>query len=124
MVSTFVSEAIASALNDEDTAGTFPTSTLHVEEGAPALRTQATSVAEGAAAASAAQSPSPALPNTRGTEARPPASQQPSAAAPDVAALKMRSRANEAQALTSLDGLGAFRVIETRILRCTNFDYQ
>ena len=31
---------------------------------------------------------------------------------PDVAALKMRSRVNEAQALTSLDGLGAFSVQE------------
>jgi SAM-dependent MidA family methyltransferase len=32
--------------------------------------------------------------------------------APDVAAMKMRSRANEAQALSSLDGLGAFSVLE------------
>ena len=32
--------------------------------------------------------------------------------APDVSALKMRSRANESQALTSLDGLGAFSVLE------------
>ena len=32
--------------------------------------------------------------------------------APDVAALKMRSRANELRALTSLDGLGAFSVLE------------
>jgi hypothetical protein len=31
---------------------------------------------------------------------------------PDVAAMKMRSRANEAQALSSLDGLGAFSVLE------------
>jgi hypothetical protein len=31
---------------------------------------------------------------------------------PDIAALKMRSRANEALALTSLDGLGAFSVLE------------
>jgi SAM-dependent MidA family methyltransferase len=31
---------------------------------------------------------------------------------PDVLALKMRSRANEAQALSSLDGLGAFSVLE------------
>ena len=31
---------------------------------------------------------------------------------PDVAALKMRSRANETQALTSQDGLGAFSVLE------------
>jgi SAM-dependent MidA family methyltransferase len=34
---------------------------------------------------------------------------------PDIAALKMRSRSNEAEALTSQDGLGAFSVIETRI---------
>lgn len=32
--------------------------------------------------------------------------------APDVAALKMRSRVNEAQALTNHDGLGAFSVLE------------
>ena len=32
--------------------------------------------------------------------------------APDIAAMKMRSRANEAQALTNLDGLGAFSVLE------------
>jgi SAM-dependent MidA family methyltransferase len=32
--------------------------------------------------------------------------------APDVAALKMRSRANESLALTSQDGLGAFSVLE------------
>jgi SAM-dependent MidA family methyltransferase len=32
--------------------------------------------------------------------------------APDVAAMKMRSRVNEAQALTSQDGLGAFSVLE------------
>jgi SAM-dependent MidA family methyltransferase len=32
--------------------------------------------------------------------------------APDVAAMKMRSRANEAQALSNLDGLGAFSVLE------------
>ena len=31
---------------------------------------------------------------------------------PDVAALKMRSRANETQALTSQDGLGKFSVLE------------
>jgi SAM-dependent MidA family methyltransferase len=31
---------------------------------------------------------------------------------PGVAAMKMRSRANEAQALSSLDGLGAFSVLE------------
>jgi SAM-dependent MidA family methyltransferase len=31
---------------------------------------------------------------------------------PDIAALKGRSRANESQALTSLDGLGAFSVLE------------
>jgi SAM-dependent MidA family methyltransferase len=31
---------------------------------------------------------------------------------PDIAAMKMRSRANEAQALTSQDGLGAFNVLE------------
>jgi SAM-dependent MidA family methyltransferase len=31
---------------------------------------------------------------------------------PDIVALKMRSRANEVQALTSLDGLGAFSVLE------------
>ena len=31
---------------------------------------------------------------------------------PDIAAMKMRSRANEAQALSSLDGLGAFSVLE------------
>ena len=31
---------------------------------------------------------------------------------PDVAAMKMRSRVNEAQALTSHDGLGAFSVLE------------
>jgi hypothetical protein len=32
--------------------------------------------------------------------------------APDIAAMKMRSRANEAEALTNLDGLGAFIVFE------------
>ena len=32
--------------------------------------------------------------------------------APDIAAMKMRSRANEAEALTNLDGLGAFSVLE------------
>ena len=32
--------------------------------------------------------------------------------APDVVALKMRSRVNEAQSLTSFDGLGAFSVLE------------
>jgi SAM-dependent MidA family methyltransferase len=32
--------------------------------------------------------------------------------APDIAALKMRSRSNEAEALTSQDGLGAFSVLE------------
>ena len=32
--------------------------------------------------------------------------------APDVAAMKMRSRVNEAQALTDRDGLGAFSVLE------------
>ena len=32
--------------------------------------------------------------------------------APDIAAMKMRSRANEAQALTSQDGLGGFSVLE------------
>jgi SAM-dependent MidA family methyltransferase len=31
---------------------------------------------------------------------------------PDIAAMKMRSRTNESQALTSLDGLGAFSVLE------------
>ena len=31
---------------------------------------------------------------------------------PDIAAMKMRSRVNEAQALTSQDGLGAFSVLE------------
>jgi SAM-dependent MidA family methyltransferase len=31
---------------------------------------------------------------------------------PDIAAMKMRSRSNEAQALTSHDGLGAFSVLE------------
>jgi SAM-dependent MidA family methyltransferase len=31
---------------------------------------------------------------------------------PDIAALKMRSRSNEAEALTSQDGLGAFSVLE------------
>ena len=36
---------------------------------------------------------------------------------PDIAAMKMRSRVNEAQALTSQDGLGAFSVIETQILQ-------
>ena len=30
----------------------------------------------------------------------------------DIAAMKMRSRANESEALTSLDGLGAFSVLE------------
>ena len=32
--------------------------------------------------------------------------------APDIAAIKMRSRVNEAQALTNVDGLGAFSVLE------------
>jgi hypothetical protein len=32
--------------------------------------------------------------------------------APDVAAMKMRSRATEEQALTSQDGLGVFSVLE------------
>jgi len=32
--------------------------------------------------------------------------------APDIAAMKMRSRANEAQALTGQDGLGGFSVLE------------
>ena len=32
--------------------------------------------------------------------------------APDIAAMKMHSRVNEAQALTDLDGLGAFSVLE------------
>jgi hypothetical protein len=32
--------------------------------------------------------------------------------APQVSALKMRSRKNESQALTSRDGLGAFSVLE------------
>jgi SAM-dependent MidA family methyltransferase len=32
--------------------------------------------------------------------------------APDIAAMKMRSRVNEAQALTNIDGLGAFSVLE------------
>jgi SAM-dependent MidA family methyltransferase len=32
--------------------------------------------------------------------------------APDIYAMKMRSRANESQALTSQDGLGAFSVFE------------
>jgi SAM-dependent MidA family methyltransferase len=32
--------------------------------------------------------------------------------APDIAAMKMRSRVNEAQALTDRDGLGAFSVLE------------
>jgi SAM-dependent MidA family methyltransferase len=36
---------------------------------------------------------------------------------PDIAAMKMRSRSNEAQALTSHDGLGAFSIIETQILQ-------
>jgi len=31
---------------------------------------------------------------------------------PDIAALKMRSRSNEAEALTSQDGLGGFSVLE------------
>jgi SAM-dependent MidA family methyltransferase len=31
---------------------------------------------------------------------------------PDIYAMKMRSRANESQALTSQDGLGAFSVLE------------
>jgi SAM-dependent MidA family methyltransferase len=35
--------------------------------------------------------------------------------APDVSALKMLSRANESQALTSLDGLGAFSVLELNL---------
>jgi SAM-dependent MidA family methyltransferase len=35
--------------------------------------------------------------------------------APDIAAMKMRSRANEAQALSSLDGLGAFSVLELNL---------
>jgi SAM-dependent MidA family methyltransferase len=34
---------------------------------------------------------------------------------PDIAAMKMRSRANEAQALTSLDGLGAFSALELNL---------
>jgi hypothetical protein len=34
---------------------------------------------------------------------------------PDVAALKMRSRANEVQVLTSLDGLGAFSALELNL---------
>ena len=34
---------------------------------------------------------------------------------PDIAAMKMRSRANEAQALSSLDGLGAFSVLELNL---------
>jgi SAM-dependent MidA family methyltransferase len=33
--------------------------------------------------------------------------------APDIAAMKMRSRANEAQSLTGEDGLGAFSVLST-----------
>ena len=32
--------------------------------------------------------------------------------APDIAAMKMHSRVNEAQALTDRDGLGAFSVLE------------
>ena len=32
--------------------------------------------------------------------------------APDIASMKMRSRVNEAQALTDRDGLGAFSVLE------------
>jgi len=32
--------------------------------------------------------------------------------APDIYAMKMRSRVNEAQALTSQDGLGVFSVLE------------
>jgi hypothetical protein len=32
--------------------------------------------------------------------------------APDIAAMKMRSRSNEAQALSNIDGLGAFSVLE------------
>jgi hypothetical protein len=32
--------------------------------------------------------------------------------APDIAAMKMRSRLNEAQALTDRDGLGSFSVLE------------
>jgi SAM-dependent MidA family methyltransferase len=32
--------------------------------------------------------------------------------APDIAAMKMRSRANESLALTALDGLGGFSVLE------------
>jgi len=35
--------------------------------------------------------------------------------APDIAAMKMRSRVNEAQALTSHDGLGAFSVLELEL---------
>jgi hypothetical protein len=35
--------------------------------------------------------------------------------APDIAAMKMRSRVNEAQALTDRDGLGAFWVIDLNI---------
>ena len=34
---------------------------------------------------------------------------------PDIAAMKMRSRINEAQALTSQDGLGAFSVLELEL---------
>jgi hypothetical protein len=34
---------------------------------------------------------------------------------PDVHAMKMRSRANEVQALTSLDGLGAFSALELNL---------
>ena len=34
---------------------------------------------------------------------------------PDIAAMKMRSRVNEAQALTSQDGLGAFSVLELEL---------
>jgi SAM-dependent MidA family methyltransferase len=36
---------------------------------------------------------------------------------PDIAAMKMRSRSNEAEALTSQVGLGAFSIIETQILQ-------
>jgi SAM-dependent MidA family methyltransferase len=35
--------------------------------------------------------------------------------APDIAAMKMRSRANETQALSSRDGLGAFSVLELNL---------
>jgi hypothetical protein len=37
--------------------------------------------------------------------------------APDIAAMKMRSRANESKELTNQDGLGAFSVMEFKAIR-------